>query len=75
VISRPSSAALAWTASTSTSPAPTEIPGAAGSSLPVIVTWTVGLVGEARGHHPTQVHRHLEAEEVDEERFGLSGLI
>jgi hypothetical protein len=41
----PCSTALAWTASTSATS--TEIPGAAMSSLPTMVTWADRFVGEA----------------------------
>src|ERR687887_2383567 len=44
-MSRPCSTALAWTASTSATS--TEIPGAAMSSLPMMVTCAEGLVGDA----------------------------
>src|SRR5918997_4067127 len=44
-ISKPRSTALAWTASTSGTS--TEMPGAAMSSFPMMVTWAERLVGDA----------------------------
>jgi hypothetical protein len=48
-------------ANASTSSTSTEMPGAAMSSLPTIVTCTEGFVGGDR-HDPARVHRHLETE-------------